>query len=462
MRKQKIKILLSILGLILTINQISAQNDVSIHLLQSVPQSIYTNPSFSPQAKVYVGFPMLSSFYFGISHSGFAYRDVVKKRPDDTLYLDLDNMIDKMDKNNFLSANFNEELLGFGFRVKKNFFSFSATEKVSFRLAYPKDLFSLLWKGNTQFLDKEADFSGIGVNFSHYREFAFGMNREIIDNLTVGVRAKALFGLSNLWTEKSDITLSTDPNMYALTARSHIIINASLPESVFDTSQNAKGFTPMDYIFNTSNNGFAFDLGATYKINNKFTVAASVLDIGKINWKSGTRNFVSDEASFKFEGIDLNDFFGQDSTDTVSGVEILVDSLVNTFGIDTTKNAYSNWLPPIFYLTGVYNLTDKDKVGLLIKGDIFNGGIHPSFTLSYNKRFFNMLSAVATYSVMNRSYLNVGFGLSMQLSAFQFYVFNDNIYGLFFPTSSKNTNIHFGMNLLFGYKVKAPEAPLIN
>ena len=108
MRKLRINILLSVLGLILTINHLNAQNDVSIHLLQSVPQSIYTNPSFSPQAKVYVGLPMLSSFYFGISHSGFAYRDVVKRRPDDTLYFDLDNMLDKMGSKNFLSANFNE------------------------------------------------------------------------------------------------------------------------------------------------------------------------------------------------------------------------------------------------------------------------------------------------------------------------------------------------------------------
>jgi len=458
MRNIKLNILLSFLGLVILIHQSEAQNDVSIHLLQSVPQAIYTNPSFSPQAKVYVGFPLLSSIYFGLSHSGFAYRDVVKKRADDSLYLDLDNMLDKMGKKNYLSVNFNEELLAFGFKVKKNYFSFSATEKVSTRITYPKDLFSLLWKGNTQFLGKDADFSGIGVNLIHYREFAVGMNRQITDKLTVGIRAKALMGMANVWTEKSDITLSTDPNTYDLTARSHIIINTSLPEVAYGDSTD---FNPINYILNSSNKGFAFDIGGTYKINDKFTVAASVLDIGKINWTTGTRNYTSDDVSFKFEGIDLNDFFGKDSTDP-SGVQILTDSLKKTFQIKETKNNYSNWLPTIFYITGIYNLTEKDKVGALIRGDIFNGGIHPSLTLSYNKRFFNMFSAVATYSIMNRSYLNFGFGMSLQLSAFQFYVLNDNIYGLFFPTSSRNANVHFGINFLFGYKVKPPEAPLIN
>ena len=464
MRNIKLKILLSLLGLVITINKSLAQNDVSIHLLQSVPQAIYTNPSFTPQAKFYIGFPALSSFYFGLSHSGFAYKDVVKKRADDSLYLDLNNMLDKMGKKNYLSLNLNEELLAFGFRVKKNYFSFSATEKVSARLTYPKDLFSLLWKGNTQFLGTAADFSGIGLNLTHYREYALGMSRQITDKLTVGLRVKALFGMANVYTEKSDITLTTDPNTYDLTANSNIILNTSLPENLnsgLNGEKDTTKFNVQDYILNNSNKGLAFDFGGTYKINDKFTVALSVLDVGKIKWTTGTRNFSSSNASFKFEGIDLNDFFSKDTTKP-SGIKVLQDSLAKVFRLKETQNNYSTWLPGIFYLTGIYSLTEKDKVGALIRGDIFNGAIHPSLTLSYNKRFFNMFSAVATYSIMNRSYLNVGFGLSLQLSAFQFYILNDNIYGLVFPTSVKNTNVHFGINFLFGYKVKPPEAPLIN
>lgn len=440
-----------------------AQNDVSIHLMPIVPQSVYTNPSFTPQAKLYVGLPAFSSIYFGVSHSGFAYRDLVKKRADDSLYLDVDNMLNKMGKRNYLSLNYNHELLAFGFKVGKNYFNFSATEKFSARYTYPRDLFSLMWKGNTQFLNEPADFSGIGINATHYREFAVGMNREIMDKLTVGARAKLLFGKANVMTEKSDITLATDPADYDLTANSHIIINASLPEIVYDTNAN-KDFDPSDianYVTNTSNVGVAFDFGATYKINDKFTVAASMLDIGKIKWNSGTRNYKSDNVSFTFEGIDLNDFFGQDSTQP-DGIEILTDSLKKIFEIKETKDAYSTWLPSILYLTGMYNLTEKDRIGALIRADIFNGSLHPSLTLSYNKKFLNLFHATATYTMMNRSYLNLGFGFGLQLGSFQIYTFSDNLYGLIFPTSVKNTNIHFGFNFLFGYKVKPPEAPLIN
>jgi hypothetical protein len=208
--------------------------------------------------------------------------------------------------------------------------------------------------------------------------------------------------------------------------------------------------------------GFAFDVGGTYKINDKFTVAASVLDIGKISWKTGVSNFVSEDATFTFEGIDLNDFFGQDSTDTVDGVDILVDSLSKIFEIKETNNSYSNWLPGIVYITGIYNLTGKSNVGLMARGDIFNNTIQPSLTLSYNTHFFNWLSASLTYSILNRSYLNLGFGMALQVPGFQFYILSDNFYGLIRPTSSRNATVHFGINLPFKYKVKPPEAPLIN
>jgi len=452
-------IYISLLGVFLFCIHINAkaQNDVSIHLLQSVPQSIYTNPSFSPDAKVFVGFPALSSVYYGISHSGFAYKDLVRRRSDDSLLVDVDNMLSKLKDRNYLSTQYNMELLSFGFKIKKNYVSFSAAEKVSMRFSYPGDLLKLFWGGNTQFIEQPANFSGIGANFIHYREYAIGYKREFSSDLSVGLRGKLLYGKSNLWTEKSEISLATDPSTHALTARSHIILNMSLPEATFDEN---KDFEPLDYLLNNKNTGMAFDIGANYKINSKFSVAASVIDIGKISWKTGIKNFISNDVNFTFEGIDLNDFFGKDST-SKDGLELLLDSLEKTFEFKETENNYSNWLPGIVYLSGIYHLTSKDKVGLLVRADVFNGRIFPSYTLSYNKRIANFVSACATYSIMNRSYTNVGFGLSLQLSALQIYAFNDNIYGLLFPTSAKNSNIHFGINLLFGYRIKPPEKPLI-
>ncbi len=435
---------------------VKAQNDVSIHLLKSVPQSTYTNPAFMTDAQTYIGFPVLSSVYFDIKHSGFSYSDIITRRDDDSLYLNIDNTISKLQNRNYLSTNFNIELLAFGFKINNNYFNFSATEKVSTRFSYPKDLIKFAWGGNTQFIGQPADFSGIGFNFMYYREYAVGMSRKFMDdNLNVGLRSKLLFGISNIWTEKSHLTLSTDPESFALTAQSDIIINTSLPEVLFDDNDSID-FDVNDFLLGHKNRGMAFDVGVSYRFNDKFSVAASVLDIGKIKWSHAPKNFITEKSSFTFEGIQIIlDDEGDD------GVDNLLDSINDTFGFKEMEQAYETWLPAVVYLSGAYNLNPNNVVAFLVRADVFDKRIYPSYTFSFNKRFGNIFNAVASYSIMNRSYNNMGLGFSLQLGAFQLYALNDNLLGLIRPTSAKNTGLRFGINFLFNYKQKEVKTPQV-
>ncbi|NTW32787.1 MAG: hypothetical protein HGB12_09205, partial [Bacteroidetes bacterium] len=100
------------------------------------------------------------------------------------------------------------------------------------------------------------------------------------------------------------------------------------------------------------------------------------------------------------------------------------------------------------------SLTPHDKVGLLIRNEFFNKSIHPSLTLSYNKWFFKALSASASYSIMNRGFANIGFGLALNTGFFQTYFVTDNLFCFFNPKGTRNVNMHFGINFIFGYKEK--------
>ncbi|NTW33721.1 MAG: hypothetical protein HGB12_14055, partial [Bacteroidetes bacterium] len=391
-----------------------SQEDLTIHLMPVIPQSNYTNPAFMPSAKIHVGFPVMSSYYFGLSHSGFTYKDIVKRLPNDSLEITMDNMIDKLGKKNYLSANIMEELLSFGFKVKKNYFSFSLTEKVSFRFSYPRDLLSLVWKGNGQFVGNTADFSGIGINVIHYREYAVGYAREFTPKINVGIRLKFLQGLMNVSTKKNDISINIDGNDFAHTATTDFLINMALPEGVqdpLDTNKNTKSnFDFAKYITNMQNKGYGFDIGGSYKLNEKIAFGASLIDFGFIHWTTNVHNYSNTVESFKFDGLDINEFFNSDSTQA-GGMENLADSISEIFKPVKTQNDYWASLPAKLYLTAIYSLTPHDKVGLLIRNEFFNKSIHPSLTLSYNKWFFKALSASASYSIMNRGFANIGFGL---------------------------------------------------
>ena len=71
-----------------------------------------------------------------------------------------------------------------------------------------------------------------------------------------------------------------------------------------------------------------------------------------------------------------------------------------------------------------------------------------------------MFSASAAYSIMNKSYTNLGFGMALNLGPFQTYVTSDNLSCLFAPTKTKNVNFHFGINFVFGLKEKKPTQSL--
>jgi hypothetical protein len=445
-----------------------AQQDNTIHLMPIVPQANYTNPAFQPIPTWYFGFPALSSVYAGIGHSGFAYRDLIKRRSDDSLELRMDHMVSKLGKRNYVSMNLMEEWLAFGFRYKKNYFNFSVSDKASFRFAYPRDLISLLWKGNGQFVGKTLDLSGIGVNASYYREYALGFSRDVKilkQDFIVGGRIKYLNGLMDVWTKKNNVTVQINEDDFAHTANTDFLVNMTIPDSIAmgldsagSDSSYFGGVDAKQFLFNNKNKGLGVDLGAYYKLNDKFSFGLSLLDFGYIHWKPGggssTRNYTSNVKDFTYDGIDVDQFFNEADTVVSQQMNQIGDSLANIFKINQSKDGYWAPLPTKIYMTGMYSLTPHDKVGLLIRSEFFNNGIHPSLTVSYNKWFFNMLSATASYSIMNRSYMNLGFGLALNLGPWQTYVTTDNLYCLFDPEGTRTVNLHFGVNFIFGYKEK--------
>lgn len=422
-----------------------AQQSFTLYNMDHIPQRNMVNPALIPNAKVNVGIPVLSSVYFNFSNSGFKYSDLIRKRADDSLYFDFDNMISKLTKNNFISSSFSDDILFFGFRKGKNYFSFNCTEKVETRFRYPKDFINFIWRGNAPFLGEELKFN-FGLDYTHYREYGVGFTRELNEKLTVGGRFKYLYGMENIWTEKSDITFQTEPEFFALTATSDVIINTSN----IDSTNSEESFS--DYAFKRKNTGFGIDAGATYKYNDKLSFSASVLDLGYIKWRSNVVNFKSNNpgGSFTYEGVPLNYYVTKDSATIDEAVDKMLDTIKTTFEIGRHHESYTNWLSPRMYIGAHYQVSDKQKAGAIIYSQYFDGTIHPGLSLSYALKVKKLLNISATYSIYNRSWNNLGGGISLNAGPVQLYLISDNILGAILPQHTKNVNLHFGLNLTFG------------
>ncbi|MBW6481263.1 MAG: hypothetical protein K0B37_17690, partial [Bacteroidales bacterium] len=218
-------------------NPAKAQLYNTIYWMQGIPQASYSNPALQPDPGFYLGIPGASSLYLGLNHNGFAPQDLIKKNENgESFYIDEQSMLNKLDRNNFLSFDFQADILGFGFRSKKDYFSFNITEKVGTRFGYTRDFMRLLADGNDYFLQQSiqqgeeipAELGRISLDAIHYREFGIGYSRQWNNWLTAGIRAKALQGMGNLYFEKTDLKFTTRENNYELLLNADLLVNTSI------------------------------------------------------------------------------------------------------------------------------------------------------------------------------------------------------------------------------------------
>ncbi|MCK9611381.1 MAG: DUF5723 family protein [Bacteroidales bacterium] len=464
---KRIKIFFAIAAtLVITNNFVLAQDGMTSYTMSTLPQAYYDNPGQMPLYKIHIGclpivfLPVLSSNYTSISNSGFKYDDLIHQRKsDDSLYFDFEDVVDGLAKKNHLILNQQIELLSFGFKIKRvHYVSLSLTEKLRFRFTYPRDLLSMIWRGNSQFIGSAANFNGLGAELTHYRELALGYTYNLNSKWTVGGRFKLLFGMSNVYTKKSKLSLEVDEEYYNLTANSDFDLYTSAPEKIYNTLFDNDTMTIddyKDYLFNFNNPGFGIDLGATYKINEKWTVGASVIDFGYIFWKTETRRYSMSDKSFTFQGIDIADFFRKDSTQE-NAIDKLLDSIANIFKIEEENKRYSSPLPTKIYLSGYYNISKKDRAAVIFRGEIYGKTFQPAFTIAYNRLFKNILDFSFSYSYMNREWLNFGIGAALRFGPFQIFLSTDNFLAAIIPYHTKNFNVHFGCNYIFYQKVSNP------
>ncbi len=474
-------ILLMFTGILLS-NAI-AQQYSTIHWMHGIPQSRYTNPAIQIDSDFYFGIPALSGIHTGFDHTGFRIDDLLMHDSNriKPFYWDQDNMLSTLNKNNYIGLNYQHEILAFGWRRDDEFFSFNLTERLDTRLGYTDDFMTLIFKGNDYFRESghPIEFSGVGLNISHYREFGFGYSKQIMNELNAGGRAKLLFGLGNLDFKSSNVSMFTSPEYYAININSDILFNTNIPfvELEFDEEdkmlyfEEKRDYYIENYLLNFRNAGLAIDAGIVYEVDDVFEFGVSVLDLGFINWWSDANNFKI-QGDMGFKGLDVIDlvdtpFFGNDDEDNNNGNNglnndnglALMDTIDDAFSFEQTDNSYRTMLPTKVLLSGTYKFGDIHKAGLMLQGQFYDGIIYPSFTLGYNIQPIKQIGASLSYSIIHQNYTNVGFGLHTNIWPIQLYLVTNNFFPSLRPQTLQHTTVQLGINYVIDYEV-IPIPPL--
>jgi hypothetical protein len=463
---------------------LSAQDSQTLYYMNRVPQSTLMNPAMQPTCNFFLGLPVVSSIQLDAGNNRLALTDVIMKHPtEDSLITFLhpdaefntEDFLSKLDENNFFYEDFRTDLLSFGFRVNSWYFSFNLSEKLSTSINYPKDLMVIALQGNQDFINQSADLSYFGVNSTFYREYGLGISKQINPNLSVGIRAKVLFGHANITSDFDNNALSMYTSRDSIYLNANAIVNTSSPMiATTNADGDFDGFEVPSYIENSetdslidlalahNNMGLGIDVGIFYKPIDRLSVSLSVIDLGYIKWDKEYVTNIELNGNYAFKGIDVSNEIGNSNSDT-DPFEEMTDSLMNSFTVSNTASSYTTTLGAKVYIGANYAVSKKFDVGFLSRSYFYNSNLNQAFTFSANVRPINGLSASLTYSIMNGAYNNIGFGLVLGGAPLQIYIMSDNASAALWGHKTTSFNFRFGFNIAFGcrQKSKSKDTPLL-
>lgn len=470
-----------------------AQQNQTMYYM-GIPQSRFMNPALQTNCNSYFGFPGINSTYLGINNNSVGFEDIIF--PGTGLYsdslisilhpsYDIDEFLGKLKSVNRIAPEMYVSLLSFGFTAGENFFFLDVADRMYSSLSVPKDLATLALKGNEDFINSSADLSGLAGSATYFREIGIGFSREFIDDLFIGLKAKLLFGNANVSLQNNGLSLEIDEsNLFSHTINADLSLNFGYPVEVFRNPET--GYIDSlviqepneEMIFNFGNPGFGIDLGAVYNINNRFSVSASVVDLGLIAWKKDVTN-LRVQGTYEFEGVDISSMLIAGDTSTFEdALDNIKDTLLVIFDPEDTYDPFTTSLPTKVYIGASYQVNENIGFGLLSKTLIENRKLWQSVTISANVQAGGFLATSLSYSITNATYNNIGFGLSLRGGPFQFYFVTDKLFyklsrysiprdgqdptNILLPSNLSSFNFRFGLNLVFGCKAKRPnDRPLI-
>lgn len=441
-------------------NNTSAQTSDIVYFMRNVPGSYKMNPAMTPVAKFYLNFPVISAFNLDFGTSGFVYKDLINQHPQyaDSLQLDLKGFYGKLTDNNFFKLATNFELFGFGFSVgKKNYVSLGIDLNFDTRINFSKDLIGVLVYGTDLSNAQVNILDGKLISMNAYLTPSIGYTRVVNDKLTVGLRAKMPFGLLNIETEKSSLSLDFNNGISAigdfLIRTSNIYGKLQMSGLNDPTSPEIIENINVDEML--KNRGFAVDLGATYKLRKDMLVSFSIQDLGYIKWSTNTTNIQSKNPGGKFTIEPININGNGENDDSFEGIE---DSIISKLDLEAVETeSYTTMLPTKIYAGYTWNFAKTQFLNALYKASIGNNYFDNQLSLFYNCQLERYLNVSIGNTFMfggknsSSSMLNPSAALNLNLYMINIY-FGGAVSSSYNVAEMSGVNFFFGTNLAFGYK----------
>ena len=286
------------------------------------------------------------------------------------------------------------------------------------------------------------------LEINSYAEVGVGLARNITPRLTVGARVKALLGIGNLRLDINNISVTSNLSGYDegnwnnLQGNAEIKVDATLENSskLIELSQNDGIIDEIEFgSFGLAGYGLGIDLGASYKLLDKLTLSASLLDLGFMKWSKKNTSIAKATTNQRYDLSDESSRY--EFVDMVSSGEVLNFDMLNMTLDKSAEEDRSTSLTSTLVLGAEYALLgDWLAVGALYTGRFAKPETLNELTLSANVRPKNNLNLALSYSLWQGS--GKTFGVAAKLGP----IFVGTDY-MFFGKDTKNLNAYIGFSI---------------
>jgi len=329
-------------------------------------------------------------------------------------------------------------------------FGLSLADRLNLKLSLPVELFKLGLYGNE--VGKTYNLEDFKFEASYLRSYGFTYSREItgvfgntFKLFTIGASVKMVQGFAYATFDHVNAQIQTlNDHSILLTNDSQINIAVSPDFGInwdFDNQSRNSNISPF---MTPAGKGIGFDFGLNARLDDVWSFAIAVTDIGKINWDAEIVNYTS-KGVFTFAKIDSS----------------TLDSLGNTFkGKGAYGKAFSTKLPTVLRIGATFRLDkmfEGDFPGTMLIVANMNKGFNDEqinstkarFSFGFEWRPINWLPIRSGISFGGVEPFNWSFGFGFNTAIldidFATYSFNSILSG----NNAKNIGVSIGSRWKF-------------
>jgi len=362
---------------------------------------------------------------------------------------DYQDIMESMANRPTIHQNLSISLLNFTFHSKVGFLNFRIKEVENFSASIKGELTDLIALpgfqsttiGKSQYLPAQG---------MHYREYSLAFALPPKNHkFSAGIRAKLYFGKASFFSGLSGSIQNVSDDYFLKTEGK---INMSVPElKVFNEDGTSslepfKGKQILNYLVNHGNYGVGIDLGIKYKITPNLSVSLSVLDFGKINWKSklNSRSF---DVNFLLNSDSIISELNSEGNETITKKypDPFIERVSKNFiPVIDRSTSFSGKIPVSIYAGLKYYINPAMMLSLVDNYVLIEDMNYNCSAFLASMKINKTLSVSTGFSIIGKSYLNIPLTALIEKDFGQIYFGTDNLVAFLVPSGSNFSSFSIG------------------